>query len=194
MTPMGGPFTFLVSLAAVINGLGIVRLLTGYSGYLRHRRSLEVRHYWVFSLFAVLQFLVHILLWWSLWGIREVPVFNFPIYLYLLIGPTLLYLATSLLVPDMERETIDLRRAYFGVCQDYFTVMSLTWLWALLVSPLVRGVPAPTAPVLGLFLLAALASRFTANPRFHAASAVAHWVLLLTYITMFALELGGVAV
>ncbi len=181
---------FLVSLAAVINGLGIVRLLTTFAAYLKHSDRLEIRHYWVFTGFAVLQLLVHILLWWSLWGIRDATTLNFPLYLYMLVGPTLLYLATSLLIPDTGEQSMDLREEYCDVSRMYFTIMALTWLWALMVSPLVRGVLAPTAPVLGLFLALALLSRFAKGHRYHAASAVAHWVLLAAYIGMFAMELG----
>jgi hypothetical protein len=194
MTTLTNPFTFLVSLAAVINGLGIVRLLTSFSGYLRRRHALEVKHYWVFSLYVFLQLLVHILLWWSLWGMRDVPAFNFLLYLYLLCGPTLLYMATSLLVPEIENEAVDLQEEYFGIFRPFFTTMSLVWLWALLISPLARGTLAPTAPVLGLFLLLALVSRFTSNPRAHGTLVVAHWALLLIFVGQFAMELGGVAV
>ncbi len=184
-------FTFLVSLAAVINGLGIVRLLSSFSEYFRRRHALEVRHYWVFSLFVALQLLIHVLLWWSFWGIREAPTFNFLIYLYLLSGPTLLYLATSLLIPDSVERTIDLRKAYFRIHRSYFTVMSLAWLWAILVRPLMNGNLAPTAPFFALFLTAALVLRFTANPRVHATLAVFHWVLLLVYVGMFGMQLGS---
>ena len=63
-------FAFIITLAAVVNGLGIVRWLTGLAEYLRHKDSLSIRHYWVLSLFATFQFLLHILMWWSLWGVR----------------------------------------------------------------------------------------------------------------------------
>ena len=106
-------FAFVVSLAAVVNGLGIVRWLAGFGEYLRRRQSLDLRHDWVFILFAGHQFLLHILLWWSLWGVRDASNFNFLIYLYMLAGPVLLYLGSSLLVPDVD-ETVDLRSHYFG--------------------------------------------------------------------------------
>ena len=85
-------FTFVISLAAVINGLGIVRLLSALAEYLRKRERLEIHHYWVFSLFVSMQLLVHVLLWWSLWGIQGASTFNFLVYLFVLSSPTLIYL------------------------------------------------------------------------------------------------------
>ena len=187
------PFTFLVSLAAVVNGLGIVRLLTSLAEYVRRKHLLEVRHYWVFSLFMVLQLLTHVILWWSLWGIREGSAFNFLIYLYLLCGPTLLYLATSLLIPDLGEAVIDLRKAYFRIHRSYFSVMSLAWLWVILIWPLMNGTFAPTAPLMALLLTFAMVLRSTDNHRVHAVLAVSHWVMVLVYIGLFGMQLGSMA-
>ena len=186
-------FTFVVSLAAVINGLGIVRLLSSFAEYLRRQHTLEIKHYWVFSLFVGLQLMVHILLWWSLWGIREAPAFNFLFYLFLLSGPTLIYLATSVLIPDVTDHRLDLREVYFGVRRSYFSLMSLTWLWAVLTRPLLHGSMSPSTPIFFLFLIFALVLRFSGNSRVHAVLAVLHWVLLLVFISAFGLYLGGQA-
>jgi len=45
-------FAFIITLAAVVNGLGIVRWLTALSEYLRQRQSLDIQHYWVYNLLA----------------------------------------------------------------------------------------------------------------------------------------------
>ena len=122
-------FIFIISLAAVINGLGIVRLLGAFAEYLRNQKRIEVLSYWVFDLWVLFQLLLHILLWWSLWNLRDVDSFNFGMYLYLLAGPSILYLATSLLVPDLVDARIDLRTHYFSVRSAFFTTMGLFWLW-----------------------------------------------------------------
>ncbi len=43
-------FAFIITLAAVINGMGIVRLLASFAEYLRYQGDMEVVHYWVFNL------------------------------------------------------------------------------------------------------------------------------------------------
>lgn len=106
-------FVFIISLAAVINGLGIVRWLSGFTEYLRRMPSLRITHYWVFTLSACFQFLLHVLFWWSLWGIRGTATINFLSYLYLLTGPALLFVGSAMLAPDLADDEIDLRDHYF---------------------------------------------------------------------------------
>ena len=59
---------FIMTLAAVINGMGIVRLLASFAEYLRRQSNLEIVHYWVFNLWIAFQFPLHVLMWWSLWN------------------------------------------------------------------------------------------------------------------------------
>ena len=184
-------FAFIITLAAVVNGLGIVRWLTGLAEYLRRKNSLNIRHYWVLGLFASFQFLLHILLWWSMWGVRGAADINFLMYLYMLAGPVLLYLGSSVLVPDIGGAEIDMKAHYFSVRPTYSTVLALLWLWALFMSPMFRGTLAPTAPVLGLFFVFAVTQRISAHPRIQAILATLNWLLLLLFIASFAMQLGG---
>ena len=105
----------VIALAAVVNGLGIVRLIAGLGEYLKKQSTLNVQHYWVYTLLAFFQLLGHLLLWWSILGLREIDNINFLNYLYLLIGPTLLFLATSLLIPDIKEKSVDLRAEYYNI-------------------------------------------------------------------------------
>lgn len=185
-------FAFIITLAAVINGLGIVRWLTGLSEYLRNRDSLKVQHYWVYNLAAGFQFMIHIVLWWSLWGIREAGTFNFLTYLYLLLGPILLFLATGLLVPDVKDDAVDIKGHYYQARRSYSTVLSLLWLWALLLWPVLLGAFAPTAPLVAVFAILAVIMRSTDKPAVHAAVVIMNWTVMITFIGLFAMKLGGV--
>ncbi len=185
-------FTFTISLAAVINGLGIVRMLSGFAEYLRAKRQLNVSHYWVFGLVAAFQFLLHILLWWSFWNIREAGTFNFLTYVYVLCGPIMLFLGTSLLMPDVEGDEIDLKIQYFQIRRSYFTVMAILWLWAIFLWPVLSGVFAPTAPVITVFLAISVTLRFTDHPKVHAAGALGSWALLVVFVALYAMQLGGI--
>lgn len=62
-------FKFLITLVAVVNGLGIVRWLTSFAEQLKRKDELGIQHYWIFSLYAGFQFLLHILMWWTLWSV-----------------------------------------------------------------------------------------------------------------------------
>ncbi len=186
-------FAFIITLAAVINGLGIVRLLASFAEYLRQQGKLEIVPYWVFNLWIFFQFMMHVVLWWSLWNARVAETFTFLHYLYLLSGPVLLYLGTSLLVPDVEDHNIDLRKHFYVVRASYFTIAAMLWLWAIFLFPVLTGRFAPTAPFLASFLAISVMLRFTANPKIHAALVIASWFLLIIIMANFGMRLGGVA-
>ncbi len=183
---------FVIALAAVVNGLGIVRLLGGLSDYLRNYATLSVRHYWVYTLLVVFQLLAHMLLWWSILGLRMAGHINFLSYLYLLVGPTLLYLCTSILVPDIEQNTIDLRTRYFGFRKIFFSILSAFWLWAIFVWPVFGHAFAPTVPLITIWLVISLTLLITDKPKVHAALMVANCSIYVVFIAIYAMQLGEV--
>ncbi len=185
-------FAFIITLVAVVNGLGIVRWLVAFSEYLRQRQSSDIQHYWVFSLLAGYQFLLHILMWWILWGVRDIGNFNFLTYLYLLTGPVLLFLGTSLLTPSIEGDEVDVRSHFSEVRPTYSTVLVLVWSWTIVAGPVLRGGFAPTVPLLALLLTMAVALRASANPKVHGIVVVANWLLLVAFVALYGMQLGGI--
>ena len=193
MTENLASFAFIITLAAVINGLGIVRWVTSLAEYLRRRESLQVEHYGVFTLYAVFQFMLHILMWWSLWGVRGAGEINFLKYVYLLVGPILLYLGTSVLAPDIEDSKIATKAHYARVRPTYATVLALLWTWAIFMSPIMRGVIAPSASAFVLFLIIALVQRFIASEKLQPVFALANWFLFVAFVGIYAMQLGGIS-
>jgi hypothetical protein len=167
-------------------------LLSSFAEYLRAKRQLNVSHYWVFALVAAFQFLMHILMWWSLWNTQEAGTFNFLAYVYVLTGPVVLFLGTSLLLPNVEGGEIDLKIQYFHVRRSYFTVMALMWLWAIFLWPVLTGVFGPTVLVLSIFLAISVTLRSTDHPTLHAVGALANWALLIAFVALYAMQLGEV--
>ena len=183
-------FVFVISLAAVVNGLGIVRWLTGFSEFVRHRPALDITHYWVFSLAAVFQVLLHVLFWWSLWGFRGLATINFLSYLYLLSGPVLLFVGTAVLSPDTDRDKLDLRKHYYEARTTYSTVLILAWLWAVFLSLVLRGTFASSAAFFAVFTIAAVIQRLSVNPTVHGAVAVINWLMMGAFIGLYQFQLG----
>ena len=186
-------FAFIMTLAAVINGMGIVRLLASFAEYLRRQSNLEIVHYWVFNLWIMFQFLLHVLMWWSLWNARVAEAFNFLDYLYMLSGPILAYLGSSLLIPELESSAIDMRKHFHKVRAPYFTIISILWVWVIFLFPILAGRFAPTVPILICFLAITLTLRFTANPKIHAAAVILVWLLLTFFVAVYAMQFGAVA-
>ena len=188
-------WAFVIALAAVVNGLGIVRLLGSFSEYLKSRDKVEVVHYWVFALLGIFQLLLHLLLWWSILGLKAAGNINFLSYLYLLVGPTLLFLATSLLLPDDLDDfdgEINLRKHYYRVRKPYYSVLLIFWPWAIFIWP-VFGYPfAPTAPVLAIWVVLALGLRVAENEKVHAALVVSNLIVYASFVSIYAMNLGEV--
>lgn len=185
-------WAFIIALAAVVNGLGIVRLLSSFAEYLKRRDAADVGHYWVFGLVGVFQLLMHLLLWWSILGLKAADSINFLSYLYLLIGPTLLFLATSLLLPGDVDDGLNLRKHYYEIRKPYYSVLLIFWPWTMFIWP-VFGYPfAPTVPVIAVWFVLNLGLRITANEKAHAALVVANLIVYAGFVSIFAMNLGEV--
>ncbi len=185
-------WAFVIALAAVVNGLGIVQLLGALSSYLKKSSTLEIQHYWVHTVLFVFQLLAHMLLWWSILGLKAANNINFLSYLYLLVGPTMLYLSTSLIVPEIKDKAIDFRSEYYGFRKTYFTILSIFWLWAIFVWPVFGHGFAPTVPLISIWLLISLTLRFTGHPGINATLVVANCGIYAAFVTIYAMKLGEV--
>jgi hypothetical protein len=188
-----GSFNFIGTLAAVINGLGIVRWLNCLADFLKRKDSMAVEHYWVYTLAAFFQFVLHVLLWWSLWSVRNAGTLNFLMYLYMLLGPILMFLASAFLAPNIDGDRLNLRQHYYSTRPIYTTLLALVWAWALLAAPVFRGHMTDAAPIYLMFLVIALVERSSVSGLVHRAGVVLNWLVLLVFILAFAGELGGLA-
>jgi len=186
-------FMFIVALAAVVNGLGIVRIVGGLGELIRRRESLDISFHLIHSMLVLFQLLAHVLLWWSFIGLRDISSVNFLQFLYLLVGPILLYLATSLLVPDFIGTTLDMRAEYWRSCESYYTILIVFWIWSMFVWP-VFGYPlAPTWKFIACWMTIMTILRFTKNERAHQLLVSAVWLVMFLFIAIYAMQLGGVA-
>ena len=183
-------FAFIIALAAVVNGLGMTRLLFGLAEYLRRRGHFEISHSGLFGAWASLQFILHILLWWQLWTVQQATTLTFLTYLYLLLGPILLFLGTSLLLPDLPEGSLDLGEHYAEARKPFFSVNLLFWLWALFLGLVLEGAFRPAAPLLATFAAVAAGLRFTTNVTAHVVLTVLSWLLILFFIASYSVRFG----
>ncbi len=188
-----GVFTFIVALAAVINGLGIVRIVGGLGDYLRRRDSLDVSYYWVHSLLTLFQLITHVLIWWALIALRDVSSINFLQYLCVLLGPTILFLATSLLTPEITDNKVDLHADYMRFRRPYYSVMPFFWAWTIAIWPVFGYPVAPTWIFAACWMITMIVLRLTDNTKIHAVLVSANWILLIAYIGKYAMQLAGVS-
>ena len=184
-------FNYVATLASVVNALGIVRMLIRLSEYVQRGKSLDIRYDWTYTLLTVHQFLLHVLLWWLLWGIRETTNFYYLTYLYMLMGPVLLFLGTSLLTPEITDNRVNFPEVYDRIRPTYSVTLILVWVWALFTRPIFHGEMAPAASIFLLYLLGAILLRITSNRTANLLIAVGHWILFAVYLGMFGGNFGG---
>ena len=123
-------FEFVTVIISMVLALATGQLLAGLAALAKNRG--RVRPFTPFFLWAFQLFTLPINLWWSQWDFRDLN-WTFPTFWYVLLGPTILFFAVSLFLPDDPggRE-IDLERHYWSVRPVFFAVLlgyvGLTWL------------------------------------------------------------------
>jgi hypothetical protein len=88
-------FEFVLVMVSLVLAIGITHLLQAAARIVRHRQVVKLD--WVPLLWMATLFLYSVSYWWSLWDFRDVE-WTFPGFFFLLIPPTLLYVALSLVV------------------------------------------------------------------------------------------------
>lgn len=110
-------FTHVRIIMGMIVSLGLTHMLKGLSSVIQHPSKVNIypiHMAWVAStILYILQF------WWWEFSLREIPVWTFGIYLYLIFYAFIIYLLCAMLFPDSLRDYKDYeeyflsRRAWF---------------------------------------------------------------------------------
>ena len=161
-------FEFIMVLLSIIVGLGIAEVLTGIAQGLLYRR-LDLDS-WHLTLLAAIVFVTLVQVWWESWALHEVPSWNFPQLLLLLVSPVFLYVLAHLLFPDIDSKTV-LRAHYFRNHRLLYTVVALTAMSTMLLQPLAFREPILAAQNLSslLFVGGSLVLATSAKPTLHSA-------------------------
>ena len=91
----------------------------------------------------------------------------------------------------IDRCSIDLESHYQSVRKPYANVLILAWLWAILLSPVLRGSIAANATVFAAFLVVAIVQRAVAAPAAQRIVAAANWLIFVIFVVFYQLYLGG---
>ncbi len=111
-------FEFILIITSVIFALAVAQILSGISRVAQSEISVSYflpHSLWIFNLFIYI-----FLIWWASWEFRDVQ-WTFPKYAYMLIAPTLLFFACSLLIPQrFERGSSSLETHFFKIRRPLF--------------------------------------------------------------------------
>ena len=109
-----GAFEYLSVLISIILALGMTRVLAGVGEMLQARSRHRI--YWVHLIWIVNLFLYLVIAWWIFYRWRNQQPWNFYLFVFVLISPTILYLASLLLFPRESdvATVIDYKTHYYA--------------------------------------------------------------------------------
>jgi len=184
------PFSYLSVLISIILALGMTRVLAGVGEMLQARSHRRI--YWVHALWIVNLFLYLVIAWWFFYRWRNQQPWTFFLFVFVLISPTILYLASMLLFPregDVDL-AVDYKTHYYANHRAFFILFAL-FTPVDIVDTLLKGIPhfleqgwrydiSIAAALTGLTIAA-----ITRNERYHQFYAI--FFLIQTVIISFAI-------
>lgn len=184
-------FEYLAVLLSIVIGLGMTNVLSGFASMVRHRDRVKI--YWPLLVWMAVILLTHVQLWWALFELRKVPVWNFGAFLAVLMQPVALYLTTAVLVPDFpDKGEIDLKAAYYRETRWFFGGIVMLVIVSLIRPVVISGYltnPTDLTAQLVFITLAGVAA-ITRNEIFHKVNTFVGMGLYLTYIVLLFVQLS----
>lgn len=139
-------FEYISVAVSVVLSLSAAQLLSNIRSVLD-----PVRRDWVHGLWMIHLLVLHVILWWTGWTLRDVS-WNLGSFTLALSGPALLFVTANALVPSDE--SVSLREHFLANRALFFTARGLLVLCSYAVTYLLLGVPLLTLQRLsGVFIL-----------------------------------------
>ncbi len=106
-------FEFILIITSVIYALAVAQILSGIARLAQTPAT--IRSYFAHTLWVLIFFLFIFLIWWATWEFRSVA-WTFPQYSFMLVAPTLLFFACSLLIPQQcDVKEVNLEAHFFQI-------------------------------------------------------------------------------
>lgn len=157
-------FEYLMVMVAIILGLGVTQTLRGLSKIARGSKPFIAVTIWALTLFYL-----HIQVWWALWDLKAVEIWNQVNYYYVVSIPCTLFAATELLLPlgsspetDWQSHFFSVRKWFFGILV-FFVIITILESRVLLSTPLTH----PYRLFQVVTLSAVVTGLVTKSPRAH---------------------------
>jgi hypothetical protein len=165
-------FEYLSVLISIILALGMTRVLAGVGEMLQARRHRRI--YWVQVIWIVNLFIYLVIAWWVFYRWRNQQEWNFYLFVFVLISPTLLYLASMLLFPreGSTDESIDYKAHYYANHRAFFAIFGM---YAVIdvADTLLKGIPhflalgMPYVISSVVYFIGMMTAAITKNERYH---------------------------
>jgi len=132
-------FRYLAVMISMVLGFGLTTLCGGIGNLVQIRR--RVKLYWLHSLWVVLLLVLHVHLWWAFWSLRGVADWTYAGFLFVLIGPGALVIASHIIIPELLAERIDVEKYYFDTSPLFFGILTVGAVWFMLLEPIIASQP-----------------------------------------------------
>jgi len=167
-----GAFEYLSVLISIILALGMTRVLGGVGEMLQARSRHRI--YWVHVMWIVNLFLYLVIAWWIFYRWRNQQSWNFYLFVFVLISPTILYLASLLLFPREAGadDSVDYKTHYYANHRAFFIIFSLFPVVDI-ADTLLKGIPhflelgTPYIISTMLYFIGMATAAITQNERYH---------------------------
>jgi hypothetical protein len=166
------PFSYLSVLISIVLALGMTRVLAGVGEMLQARSRRHI--YWVHVVWIVNVFIYLVVAWWVFYRWRNQQPWTFLLFVFVLISPTILYLAALLLFPreGAADESINYKMHFYANHRAFFIILALYGPVDVLDS-LLKGVRhfldlgPPYMISMTFFLTGVTTAAITRNERYH---------------------------
>jgi hypothetical protein len=180
-------------LLSMILGLAVAHLLRGVSKIVQHPKKFAV--YWVHLTWTLFLFLYLIHFWWWEFALARIAQWTFPLYFFLAIYATLLYLICSLFYPEEIDEYDGFKNYYYYRRKWLFSflavVFALDFIDTAIKGSAYRAQFGTIADFRdALFIILCLLAIKISNRTFHAAFACFAVLFEIVYILKRSLTLG----
>ena len=121
------PFSYLSVLISIILALGMTRVLAGVGEMLQARSRRRLWLYWVHAVWVVNLFLYLVVAWWIFYRWRNQQPWTFFLFIFVLISPTILYLASIVLFPPESSldKFVNYKTHYYSSHRAFFILFAL---------------------------------------------------------------------
>ena len=177
-------FEFLTVMISIVLAFGISDILSSWGEQLRLRRS--IRPYGLHLAWTALLLVAIILIWWSLWTLRDRETWTFPEYLLLIVPYLTASLMAYTLTPSLTDGDLDIKRYYYDNSRWFFSLAAFyqaTWTIlsvAVIHEPLIGSTTGLRLAALGLMIGLAVSK----NERFHLAAVWAASLMMTAHVAM----------
>src|SRR5260370_32767676 len=151
-------FEYVTVFISIILGLGVTQILTGIADLVHQNERVKI--YWPHLVWVLIVLILQVQEWYITFERRTFEAWRLPIFLFVLLYPTVLFILARLLFPFSYSEgAIDLRKFYYSNYRRIFLFGAILAILSLLDNFILRKyvIEDLIGPIIVFVLLSAIA-------------------------------------